>query len=325
VTDKNFRNLSLSPSPLEPKPSFIEIPRSIFISTMSKKKLPLVAILLLSLTEFAVCTTRQRIAFVDLEARDEDEQRELEMGVEAGGSIPSHKKVEATNGNHQGPLGGYPEALPEAASALKVMQKMKAWSPPIAAEVQSTTERKMAKEPKLLKKPKVTESTTKSVKSESKKEGKRTKTEKGKRSKKSSKGTGSPVSTSVPTSSDLVPSIPAPQTAPTNPATPTGSTPLPTTRAPKTKGKGSKKSSKGTDSPTSVPTSSTPVPTVLPTVLPSYSPIVYCANECCSDDECPQSSVCVGRNCVQDGILRVTLTWYGIGKTLATLSQQYLE
>lgn len=263
---------------------------------MSKKKLSLVAILLLSLAEFAVCTTRQRIAFVDLEARAEDEQREHEMGVEAGGSIPSHNKVEATNGKDKGFVGDYPEAFPEAASALKEMPKLKAWSPPMAAEEdQSTTERKMAKEPKLLKKPKLTESATKSVESESKKEGKRTKREKGKRSKKSSKGTDSPVLSSVPTSS----------------------TPVPTTPAPQTNGKGGKKSKKGTNSPSSVPTSSTPVPTV----PPSYSPIILCANECCSDDECPQSSVCVGRNCVQDGILRVTLTWYGTGKSLVALSQ----
>jgi hypothetical protein len=310
VTDENFRTLSLSPPLMEQKPLSIEISRPVFTTKMSKKKLSLVAILLLSLAEFAVCTTRQQIAFVDLEARAEDEQRELEMGVEAGGSIPSHKKIEATNGKHKGLVGDYPEAFPEAASALKEMPKLKAWSPPMAAEEdQSTTERKMAKEPKLLKKTNLTESTTKSVQSESKKEGKRTKREKGKSGKSSSKGTASPVLSSVPTSSEPAPTSTEP--------VPTSSEPLPTTPAPQTKGKGNKKSKKGTNSPTSVPTSSTPVPTV----PPSDSPTIFCANECCSDDECPQSSVCVGSNCVQDGILRVTLTWHGIGKSLVALSQ----
>jgi Skp family chaperone for outer membrane proteins len=319
AADANFCTSSLSPSLMEQKPSSIEIPRPVFITKMSKKKLSLVAILLLSLAEFAVCNTRQRIAFVDLEARAEDEQRELEMGVEAGGSIPSHKKVEATNGKHKGLVGDYPEAFPEAPSALKELPKMKTWSPPIAAEEDRfATERKMSKEPKLLKKTKkLTESTTKSVQSESKKEGKRTKREKGRKSKKSSKGPDSPVSTSVPTSSESVPTISTPQTAPTNPPT----APMPATSKP-SRTPPTADTSKGTSSPGQLPPTPeiTPLP---PSSAPSTPPLEIAPPEecdplvdkCCSDSDCDGTQVCVSRSCLNLGNPRFTLTWYGGGKS----------
>ena len=50
---------------------------------------------------------------------------------------------------------------------------------------------------------------------------------------------------------------------------------------------------------------------------PSAAPTTTCLvseYECCTDGDCPQGNVCAGRNCVIQGSMRFTLTWFGMGK-----------
>jgi hypothetical protein len=75
-------------------------------------------------------------------------------------------------------------------------------------------------------------------------------------------------------------------------------------------------STPASDVPTSTPTTPSPS-SVLTSNSPSSAPSSECQNpryECCSDEEClVDGTACANRNCVVQGAMRFTLTWFGLG------------
>lgn len=70
--------------------------------------------------------------------------------------------------------------------------------------------------------------------------------------------------------------------------------------------------------PTPIPIFS-PSPSPSPDVHPEESQCRIPTDKCCQNSDCASNMICAGRNCVSDGILRITLTWFGQGKFLPSI------